>query len=162
MKIQVIQREFNGNKSYKICDCKYCCEGIKKLPNIDFYFKQTENSDSLIDSNYDCSDIGVMLRKKVIYESWEDRFEEEYYYKLNYCPICGEKIEIEIVDNVDITKEYERLKKECDAINKQCRQTDSKKKEKELISKRRQIDMEIESFYMTDTLPGRDEEDEDY
>lgn len=161
MKIQVIQREFNGTKSYKICDCKYCCEGIKKLPNIDFEFEDTENTDNPIEDKYEYGqDLGVMLRNEITSYSWGDEFTEEYYYKLNYCPICGEKIEIEIVDNIDVSGEYERLTKERDEVNNKCRKTDSKKKEQEYLHRRQELDREIESLYWTDSLPDRGDNNE--
>ncbi len=163
MKIQVIQREFNDTKSYKICDCKYCCDGIKKLPGINFYFEETNNTDNPIEDNYGYGlDLGVMLEKVSEYHDWGDTFTEKYYYKLNYCPICGEKIEIEIVDNIDVTKEYEELSKERDEIHKKYMKTDSKKKSRELELQRRELDRKINDFYYTDNLPNMENNDEDY
>lgn len=163
MKINVIQREFNNTKSYKICDCKYCCDGIKKLPCIDFYFENTRNSDNLIEDNYGYGkSLGVMLKNEVEYSDWGDSFIEEYFYKLNYCPICGEKIEVDIVDNIDVTSEYERLSKERDEVHKKWTKTDSIKKKSELQSKRQRLDQEIEEFYWTDSLPDRWLDDEEY
>jgi hypothetical protein len=103
-----------------------------------------------------------MLRDVIEYSDWGDTFTEEYFYKLNYCPICGEKIEIEIVDNVDVTNEYEQLSKERNEIRKKCMKTDSKKKARELELQRRELDMKIESFYQTDSLPNMENNDEDY
>ena len=167
MKIQVIQREFEShgsiNKSYKICDCKYCCDGIKRLPNINFYFKEANNTDNPIEDDYGYGqDLGVMLEEVTEYHDWGDTFTEEYYYKLNYCPICGEKIEVEIVDNVEVTNEYERLSKERDEVHKKWIKTDSIKKKNELQSKRQELDREIESFYWTDSLPNKEDDENDY
>lgn len=164
MKIQVIQREFKRNKSYKICECKYCCEGIKKLPNIDFNYTYAENTNNPIVNDYgEREDLGVMLRHNVtVPDPWDNcDYTEEFFYKLNYCPICGEKIEVEIVDNVDITEEYERLSKERDEIHKKWIKTDSKKKERELSDKRQKLDQKINSLYWTDSLPEREENEED-
>lgn len=165
MKIQVVQREFNGNKSYKICDCKYCCEGIKHLPNVDFHYEITENTDNPIEDECEYGfDLGVMLEHDVTYhEPWDYDdygYTQEYFYKLDYCPCCGEKIEVEIVDNVDVTQEYERLSKERDEIHKKCCRTDSKKKEAEYLKRRHELDRLIEAFYHTDTLPDREYEED--
>lgn len=162
MKIQVIQREFKSHgsheRSYKICNCEYCCEGIKHLPNVDFFFEYTENTDNPVEDDYDYGrDFGIMLEHSVTYhEPWDYDdygYTQEYYYKLNHCPICGEKIEIEIVDNIDVTAEYEALSKERDEVHKKWVKTDSIKKQNEYLRKRQKLDAEIESFYHTDHLP---------
>ena len=168
IRIQVVQRKFKSDnsysQSYKICNCKYCCEGIKKLPNVDFYFQIAENTNNPIedDNGYE-QDLGVMLCNEVTYyDSWgydDHGYTEEYYYKLEYCPICGEKIEVEIVNTVDVTEEYNILIKERDAIHKKCMSTDSKKKEAEYLEKRYELDRKIEDFYHTDTLPDKNREE---
>ena len=166
MKIQVIQREFKSHgsyeKSYKICNCEYCCEGIKNISNIDFFFEYTENTDNPVEDNYNYGrDLGVMLEHSVTYHEPYDYddygYTQEYYYKLNYCPICGEEIKIEIVDNVDVTTEYEALKKERDEVHKKWVKTDSIKKQTEYQRKRYELDQKIEEFYHTDKLPNKKE-----
>lgn len=170
MKIQVIQREFKSHgsvdKSYKICNCEYCCEGIKQLPNVDFYFEVAENTDNPIEDDYGYGrDLGVMLQHSITYhDPWEYDdygYEQEFYYKLNHCPICGEKIEVEIVDNVEVTDVYESLEKERDKIHKKYIKTDSIKKQDEYLRLRQKLDREIEAFYHTDTLPNRGKDDEE-
>ena len=111
MKIQVIKRSFSTEYdtviSYKIVDVKYCCDEIKHLPNIDFYYHETENTNGIGEETYSC-DLGIMLVNSVTYhDQWYDScdYTEDYYYKLNYCPVCGEKIEVEVIDSIDLTKE---------------------------------------------------------
>lgn len=168
MKIQVIQREFESHgsvdKSYKICSCEYCCEGIKHLPNVDFHFEVAENTDNPIEDDYGYGyDLGVMLEHSVTYhDSWgydDYGYEQEYYYKFNHCPICGEKIEVEIVDNVDVTNEYKSLEKERDEVHKKWSKTDSIKRQNEYLKRRQELDREIGSFYHTDTLPDKEREE---
>ena len=166
MKIQVIQREFKSHgsfdKSYKICDCEYCCEGMKQLPDVDFYFEVTENTDNPIGDDYGY-DLGIMLEHSVTYhDPWDYDdygYTQEYYYKLNYCPICGEKIEVEIVDYVDVTNEYEALVKERERVHKKWSKTDSIKKQNEYYIARHELDKKIEGFYHTDTLPDKEREE---
>lgn len=171
MKIQIIQREFKSHdsysKSYKICNCEYCCEGIKQLPNINFYFEYTENTDNPIEDDYGYGrDLGVMLQHDVTYhDAWDYDdygFTENYYYKLHHCPICGEKIEVEIVDNIDVTNEYERLTKERDDVHKKWIKTDSIKKQNEYQKRRQALDAEIDRFYDTDCLPFKGDNNEEY
>ena len=171
MKIQVIQREFKSHgsysKSYKICNCTYCCDGIKHLPNIDFHFGITENTDNPIEEDFEQDkDLGVMLINSVTYhDSWDYDdygYTEDYYYKLNYCPICGAKIEVEIVDNVDVTAEYEDLAKERENVHKKYMTTDSIKKQDEYLKRRQELDREIESLYNTSNLPHKGDNNEKY
>jgi len=164
MKINVIKRKFKSvsedwyNISYKIRDCVYCCEGIKCIPNIDFYYECAENTHNPFEDDGCDKDLGIMLEETRVYnDGWYDDcdFEENYYYKLDYCPCCGEKIEVEVVNNVDVSDEFIDLKKERDKVHKKCMNTDSKKKEQEYLNQRRELDMKIESFYHTDCLPDR-------
>lgn len=171
MKIQVVERKFKAHdinqKSYQVVNCEYCCEGIKELPNIDFYFQQTENTDNQIEDDYEWGqDLGVMLENEVTYHNTWDYddygYTEQYYYKLNFCPICGKKIEIEVIDSIDVTEEYEKLSKEREEIHKKWNRTDSIKKQREYENQRRELDMKIEAFYHTDMLPDKGDNDEEY
>ena len=94
MKIQVVERKFKAHdsiqKSYKIANCEYCCEGIKELPDIDFYFKQTENTDNPIVDDYEWDqDLGIMLHNEVTYhDGWGydvDANFVKYLHKLRKC-----------------------------------------------------------------------------
>ena len=171
MKIQVIERKFKSHDSYstsyKIASCEHCCEGIKKLPNINFFFESTENTDNPIEDDYGYGkDLGVMLQNEVTYhDGWgydDYGFTEYYYYKFNFCPICGEKIDIEVIDSIDVTEEYESLYKEREEIHKKLNRTDSIKKQREYSNIRHELDMKIEAFYNTDKLTYKGEEDEEY
>lgn len=170
MKIQVIQKEFKSHgsysKAYKICNCEYCCEEIKHIPNIDFNFGITENTDNPIEEGFEPDkDLGVMLINNIYHEPcyYDDfGYTEDYYYKLNYCPICGKKIEIEIIDNIEVTSEYENLVKEREDVHNKFIKTDSIKKQNEYLKRRQELDREINNFYYTDSLPHKGEANEDY
>lgn len=167
MKIQVIQRKFESDghihKSYKICNCEYCCDGIKRLPNVDFYYAMAENTDFNEDEEYD---LGIMYENSVTYhDPWDYGdygYTQEYYYKLEYCPICGEKIEVEIVDNVDISKSYNELYEERDKMYKAYIKTDSVMKLHEYLDRGQKLDRQIEAFYHTDRLPDKGDNDGTY
>ena len=83
--------------SYKIHDYTDCCEGIKQLPNIDFFYKTTENTDNPLEEFNECEkDLGVMLEHTITYhDAWDYDdygFDEDYYYKIDFCPCCGKKL----------------------------------------------------------------------
>lgn len=159
MKINVIQREFEENgfrqRSYKISDCKWCCEGIKKLPNIDLYYEVAENTNNPIDEYGVAMDMGIMmLKEETTYDPWEPGLDytNEYFYKLNYCPVCGEKIDIEIIDSIDVSKELNELNEQRNIICKKRRRTDSIKKKAEYQKEESRLDKLISSYYQTDSL----------
>lgn len=160
MKIQVIQREFNDSgycqKSYKVCDCKCCCDGIKKLPNIDFYFEYAENTGNPIEEEGVSLDLGIMMQRDVTtYDPWEPNdlgYTQEFFYKLNYCPICGEKIEVEIVDNIDVSEEIKQLREKHAKLTEKFRTTDSIKKKTEYSLEIQRTNKEIDSYYQTDHI----------
>ena len=77
-----------------------------------------------------------------------DSYENTYYLDVNYCPHCGEKIEITVEKEIDLTTVYTNLKKERDALWKKCQTTDSKKEEEELRENVHMLDHKIDDFFM--------------
>ena len=70
-----------------------------------------------------------------------------YNYPIQFCPHCGEKIEIEVVEEIYVSEEYNQLSKQRDELWKKCQKTDSKKKENELREQVRDLDNKINGFY---------------
>ena len=156
MKIKVLERKFKTehgySRSYQIIDCIYCCDGIKKLPNVDFYFETTENTDNNIDNGCgNGQNLGIMLKNDVTYydpyEYNDYGYSEDYFYKFNYCPICGEKIDVEIIDSIDITDEYNLL-----IERKKYLQNMTDDTEKCLPLRKKIVDNDIKKLYITDHL----------
>lgn len=57
------------------------------------------------------------------------------------------KIEISIVDGIDVSDKYNELSKQRAELWKKCQRTDSKKKEVELREQVRELDDQINDFY---------------
>ncbi|EHG33240.1 hypothetical protein HMPREF9467_00851 [ [[Clostridium] clostridioforme 2_1_49FAA] len=146
IKIELIRLKFDDSVLYKYKPFKYCCETITKNETIEF---TTESSTG----DYDvCDDDNFTLPH---FSSWfvetekdgEDEWENDYYYPIEFCPHCGEKIEIVVVGEEDRTEEYLELKKQRDDLWKKCQRTDSKKKENELRRRVKELDSKIDWFY---------------
>ena len=155
MKIKVekwITDEYD-NVSYKIKEIHKCCDKLINSKNISANAEYCEDEHYTGDNTYeDCSYSVKLVRKEEEGIPWEDYTETRFYYeKIGFCPFCGEKIEIEISDEViDKQEEITQLEKEREETWDKCRKTDSKKKEQELQKRVRQLDNKINEIHMND------------
>lgn len=145
MKIKVEKWTFDGSESYKVVDISQCCDSIRSNPLIDFYVECFENSED---------EYGLGLCKTDTYpEPWEDYYTTSYqYYKINYCPFCGEPITIEIVDSIDKNAEYKQIKTEVYDLRKKINKCDSKKKEAQMESEFRKKNDLLNQFYQNGNI----------
>lgn len=58
---------------------------------------------------------------------YEDEFENTYNYPIRFCPHCGEKIEIAVVNEIDMSDRYNELTKQHDEIWNKYEKMDSDK-----------------------------------
>ena len=77
--------------------------------------------------------------------AWED-YDEPVYHRINYCPFCGQKININIVREEDRTGQYAVMKYLREVKNELNLKTDSKSEYDKLFSEMREIDQEINEF----------------
>lgn len=82
--------------------------------------------------------------------SYEDEWEQTDNYPIQFCPHCGKKIEISVVEEINVSDKYNELSKQRNELWKKCQRTDSKKKESELREQVRKLDKQIDSFYWLD------------
>ena len=157
MKIELIKLKFNDTCAYKYKPFKYCCEAIQNNKNIiftdeDLVFDEVFGLDA---SDYNESTIPQFCTSYTeTFNSWGDEFENTDNYPIQFCPHCGEKIEIEVVDEIDVSEEYNQLSKQRDELWKKCQKTDSKKKENELREQVRDLDNKINGFYTLSEWSG--------
>lgn len=148
MKIELIKLKFNDAYSCKY-SCKYkpfeyCCNEIQNNKAIIF-----TGEDLVCD---DCEDDDIYIPQfctshtEVITE-YEYEWIQTDNYPIHFCPHCGEKIQISIVDEVDVSDKYDELSKQREELWKKCQRTDSKKKESELREQVRKLDDQINDFY---------------
>lgn len=146
MKIKLIKLKFNDTHSYKYKPFTYCCNKI-------------QNDKAIVFTGEDINDIGGEYKDDCIYipqfctsytetvGSWEDEWEQTDNYPIQFCPHCGEKIEISVVEEIDASDEYNGLTKKRKELWEKCQRTDSKKKESELRNQVRKLDDQINDFY---------------
>ena len=157
MKIELIKLKFNSTCTYKYKPFKYCCEAIQNNKNIIFTGEDLVCDDEfgLVVRDYDENLIPQFCTSYIeTFNSWGDEFENTYNYPIQFCPHCGEKIEIEVVDEIDVYEEYNQLSKQRDELWKKCQKTDSKKKENELREQVRDLDDRINGLYTLSEWSG--------
>ena len=144
MNIELIELTFDDYNGYKYKPFEWCCEKLKDNPLIDLTDGYTD---------YECLDTcenvvpSVTIQQTEILRDWEDEWEEHTYYKLDYCPFCGEAINVNIVAKEDVTEPYLKFQKERSEVwRKYCR-TDSKRKSEELSKTVRELDTKINYFH---------------
>lgn len=152
MKIELIRLKFDDTHSYKYKPFKYCCDEIHQ-------------NDCIMFTNEDLSPLKYMddsgnfipqfcTSHTEVITSYEDKWEQTDNYPIQFCPHCGEKIEILIVDEIDVSDKYKELSKQRDELWERCQGTDSKKKESELREQVGKLDKQIDGFYWLDEWKG--------
>lgn len=165
MKVKLVKVIFEDNHVYKYYPFNYCCEKLKRNPII--LFSSEEETPSLycencnhcdeLDSDeckhckaYQCNDSDVpcfKMEKDIEESDYYDSYMIEYYLNINYCPHCGEKLEVEVADTIDCSQKYVELKNTREKLLEKCKNTDSKSEETDLFKQIRDLDNQINDFY---------------
>ena len=158
MKIKVekwiVDDKYN-DVSYKILSIVPCCNKLTKSKNISINNKYSEDDIYSDDNTYSVK----LIRKEEEGIPWEDYSETNFYYeKIDYCPFCGEKINIEFVGEINKTEEYNKLEKERETLWNKCRKIDSKKKYNELYKQVQALDNMLNVILINDDFEKESEE----
>lgn len=129
MKIELVKLIYDDGKrkkiSYKHNPLKYCC---KELGNNDYI---------CIKGGFSTKNNCVDLKLHIVVEDYEHNYDFHNhckdYYPISYCPFCGEKIEYEIIKEIDITLLREKLVDKLKEVQEQGESSDSVKKDRILI-----------------------------
>ncbi len=145
MKIELIRLKFNDTYSYKYKPFTHCCDEIQNDKAIIFTNKD-------LSSDYNCWNDNRYIPKfctsyTEVFTSYEDDFKDTENYPIKFCPHCGERIEISVVEEIDISDKYGELTKQRKELWKKSQRTDSKKEEYELMKQVRKLDDQINDFY---------------
>ena len=146
MKIELIRLKFDNIHSYKYKPFKYCCDEIQNDKAIVF------TGEDINDIGGEYEDDGVSIPQLCtsyteVITSYEDEWEQTDNYPIQFCPHCGEMIEISVVDEIDVSDKYNELSKQREDLWKKCQKTDSKKEEFELMNQVKKLDDQINDFY---------------
>lgn len=130
MEIELIKLKINDTHSYKYKPFTYCCDEIQNDKAIVFTGEDLVHSDGCWDDERYVPQFCTSYTETV--GSWEDEWEQTYNYPIQFCPHCGEKIEISVVKEIDVSDKYNKFSKQREELWKKCQKTDSKKEESEL------------------------------
>ena len=145
MKIKLIKAKFNGTYAYKYLPFEYCCSAIQENKTIILTDKDFAYDDSWEEEIYPKPQFCTTLTEER--SCYEDTWDETTNYPINYCPHCGEKIEIEVSDEIDLSLEFSHLESARKSLSSEANETDSKRKDAELTEKVRKLDQKINWFY---------------
>lgn len=146
MKIELIKQFFDdGDCSYKYKPIEWCCDEIESNPLINLVHEYTYRNNSFDDDNT-LKPSFTLVHSETI-SSWGDEWEEDTYYKINFCPFCGKPIELVVIGEEDASEIFAKLRNQRDIMWKKHNKTDSKKKERELGEIVRDLDNKINYFY---------------
>ena len=151
MKIELIRLKFNDTHSYKYKPFKYCCDEIQNDKAIVFTNEDLSPLKYIDDGNFIPQ---ICTSHTEVITSYEDEWEQTDNYPIQFCPHCGEMIEISVVDEIDVSDKYNELSKQRDELWKKCQKTDSKRKEFELRKQVGKLDKKIDSFSWLDEWKG--------
>lgn len=147
MKIELIKLKFNDRWSYKYKPFKFCCRGIENNESIVFADHDLVDSDTI--QIYGTHPIPQICISETYFD---DGYEFTRNHPILYCPYCGEKIEINVVNEIDVSERFGELVKERNTLSRICRKTDSKKEEEKLNKKITEISNQINKFYWLDEM----------
>ena len=157
MKIELIKLKFNDTHSYKYKPFTHCCDEIQNDKAIVFTGEDLVYNDTfgLVVRDSDDNIIPQFCNSYTeTFNSWGDEFEQTDNYPIQFCPHCGEKIEISVVDEIGVSDKYNELSKQREELWKKCQRTDSKKRESELREQVKKLDNQINDFYELGELKG--------
>lgn len=152
MKIELIKLKFNDTCAYKYKPFAHCCDEIQNDKAIIFTGEDLAYSDDCWNDERYIPQFCTSHTEVIT--SYEDEWEQADNYPIQFCPHCGEKIEISVVDEIDVSDKYNELSKQRNELWKKCRRTDSKKKEYELREQVGKLDKQINGFYWLDEWKG--------
>lgn len=157
MKIELIKLKFNNTHSYKYQPFQYCCEEIQNNECIEFTNENLTNLNVDHDEEYGFIPQFCTSHTEII-RLYEDEWAQTDNYPIRFCPHCGEKIEISVVGEMDISDQYNKLTKQREELREKCWKTDSKKEESALRERVEKLDKQIYSFYLLDEWKGETDE----
>lgn len=144
MNIDVVKIHFKENGcdeyAYKYLPFEYCCDRLKNFSYIEFNAEYDQN-----DPNAYCDENdNIIPGFSITFEelvAWED-YTDTVHYRINYCPFCGQKININIIREEDKSCQYSVMstlrdskrglslktdsKSECDRLYKEIEELDNK------------------------------------
>lgn len=103
-------------------------------------------------NDLESGDFGLCIEEYTHTVCYEDECDDYEYYPINYCPMCGKKIEIIVDSQVDKREYLKETKIKLNTLRKRIRETDSKSEERKLNLEYRELDDELNRWYYSDSI----------
>lgn len=149
MNIDVVRVHFKekgcDEYSYKYLPFQYCCDKLKNAEYIVFGddYDYLDPNDCCDEYDYTIPRFSITVDEPV---DWED-YTELAYYKINYCPFCGQKININIVRDEDKSYQYAVMSALRDSKKELSLKTDSKSEYDRLCNEIKDLDAKLGEFW---------------
>lgn len=150
MKIDLVKIKLSQSDKYKYKPIKWCCNEMRNNPVTLF-----TNDDLMRIEDWDYQEHPQMcLNYDYVVQDYEDDYEMTENYPIKYCPWCGEKIEINVVDKLDmVTREHEIMDK-FEKLREKINKSDSISERIRLSRKEESLRKEIDKMYELDKWTG--------
>ena len=149
MNIDVVRVHFKDKGcdeySYKYLPFEYCCDRLKNFDYIEFNAEYDRSGpNAYCDENDNIiPGFSITFDEPV---AWED-YNDTVYYRIDYCPFCGQKININIVREEDKSYQYAVMSALRDSKKELSLKTDSKSEYDRLRNEVRDIDAKLDEFW---------------
>lgn len=139
MNLSLKEFKVDENLAYKITKMDFCCDTIKECSIINL---ETENDYTP----------RISICQSVEYYIDGDSYPTFECTPIKFCPFCGKKIKIEIVDKEDVSEYYDELQDKETKLRIKSREIDSRKKSDELTSLARELSDELNYYLTNDSI----------
>lgn len=149
MKIDLVKIKLSQCDKYKYKPIKWCCDEIKNNPMTLF------TKDDLVRiEGWDYQKHPQMCLNFDYVVDYEDNYEITKNYPIKYCPWCGEKIDINVVDELDMISRERKIFNELEKLHEKRNKSDSISERTRLSKKEELLRDEIDKMYELDEWTG--------
>lgn len=141
MNIDLIKIKFNESHSYKYKPIKYCCTQMTYSQNI-----------IKVCTGDFCTGLYIRNCSEPKYCIVQERNHDSTYYPIQLCPYCGEKINIRIIDEKDLSQKYNELSTINEELNNKLNKNLMQEEEVNLKNQISDLEKCLNDFYKIDEL----------
>ena len=139
MELKLKEFRVDNSHAYKITRARFCCDAIKKYIFVD------------LGQDLGLSPQVAISQESTVYADGTD-WQETDYTKIDFCPFCGEKIILDVVEIEDVSVYYILLQEAGLEYRRRSKDVDSKKEESELLEKARMYSDELNYYLTNDSI----------
>ena len=150
MKINLVKIKLSQCDKYKYKPIKWCCNEMRNNPVTLFTNDDLVRIDDWIYHGYP----QMCLNYDYVEQDYEDDYEIIKNYPIKYCPWCGEKIEINVADELDMVSRERDIINKLKNLHEKINKSDSISERTRLSKKEELLRDEIDKMYDLDEWTG--------